>query len=100
LRDFQITRNGEPIQEIELKARLNAGIDIEGIPGLIPRFHEKEACDLANYQFFNSWRELEPEEREEIVAHYIARNLVESHKDDALNQKIERDRKQKPRTKG
>ncbi len=49
-----------------------------------------EACHKANYQYYGNWRELRPEERAVLVAHYYAGILIENHKQDALNQEMER----------
>jgi hypothetical protein len=93
-----VTRGGQPIQEIELKSRLQVDINAEDIPGLIPRFYVIEACNHANYRFHGNWNRLAPEEKEEIVAHYIMMNIIENNKNDIVAQEIERKKKKnKPR---
>lgn len=85
-----MTRNGLPIQEISLKSKLDTGIEIEDVPGMVPRFYEMSACNDANYRFYGDWQELSKEQREDIVAHFILRHIIDGHKDEVVSQEFER----------
>lgn len=92
---FRVLRNDQPIQEIQLKSKLNTGIEIKDFPGIIPRYYEIEACNEANYQYYGNWQELDTEQKATIVAHYYLRNLMESHKNEVVNDKIKKDQKKR-----
>lgn len=88
-------RNGQPIQDIRLKYKLETGIEFRDFPGIVPRFYEKEACDAANYRFYHDWQELDREQKAFIVAHYYMKTLIGGHKDEVVNDKIKKDAKKR-----
>jgi len=90
-----VTRNEEPIQEVRLRNKLETGIEIDDIPGMIPRYYEMEACRQANYEYFGSWQMLGKEEKEDLVAHFILRTMIESHKDEVVAQEMKKKQKKK-----
>lgn len=60
---------------------------------MISQFHEMMACKAANYRYFHDWQELTPQQKELLSAHYLAGILLDSHKDDAVNRAMEKQRK-------
>lgn len=88
-------RNGQPIQEIQLKYKLETGIEFKDFPGIVPRFYEVEACNAANYEYYGNWQELDRKQKAFLVGHYYTKMLVNGHKDDVVNAKIEKDQKKR-----
>lgn len=80
---FQITRNGNPITQVNLKHSINTGIDFGNWAGCIPLFQEIAACNAANYTYFHSWQELSTEQRAFIVAQHLLEVIVNNHQQDA-----------------
>jgi hypothetical protein len=88
-------RHGSPIQSLKLRFKLDTGIDIKELPGIIPTFYEMKACVAANYQFFDNWQELAEWQKAKLIALYFADNLVNGAKDDTVQEKIELDNKKR-----
>ena len=80
-----MSRNGEPIESIEIKDLVYTGIDMEPLlPGLVPLYEEREAAFYCNYSW-REWQQLEPYERAENVAHFRLKRLIDLHNADAMN---------------
>ena len=63
------------------------------MPGVIAEFHEISACHASNYRYFHEWQELEPEQKAKLIAHFLLRGVIESHKNDAQAEDIKRSAK-------
>jgi hypothetical protein len=74
---------------------MNTGIDIVSIPGIIPEFYEREACNKANYQFDTTWQDLTSIQKAEVVAHYLLRNQIDNHIQDTQIAESKRKSKKK-----
>lgn len=91
-------RNNEPIQNVNLKYRLATGIEVKDFPGIVPKLYEINACHAANYRYYSDWQQLESHEKATLIAHYYTNILLDSHKSEAMNDKMKKD--QKKRSKG
>lgn len=88
-------RNNREIWKLNLKRRVEAGIDVNPIPGLFPEFYERSACNAANYQFDTSWQELTLQQKADHIAHYILGMLIQSHAEEAQADQMEREQRKK-----
>lgn len=82
-------RNGTPLREIKLKT-IDTGISFEDVPGIIPLYHEIDACKAANYQYYGNWQELSGQERATLIAHYYVKSMIEQNVSDAQQKAAER----------
>lgn len=90
-----MTRHGRPIQNIQLKYKLDTGIEIKEVPGIVPSFYEIKACNAANYEYYGSWQELEDWQKAKLIGHYFLDNLINGAKDDTVQDKIKLDQKKR-----
>jgi len=44
---------------------------------------EIEACNWSNYRYFHEWQELNPRQKEFLIAGYITVQLIKQHQQDA-----------------
>ncbi len=54
---------------------------------MVPLFEEMEACRFSGYTW-RHWRALDPMERAAGVAHHRVHHLVETHKEDAVAERV------------
>lgn len=90
---FGIKRHGEPIYQIQIKNKFSTGIEVDGLPGVVPEFYEIRACNAANYRYYHDWQELDQEQKSVLIGHYYGTVLIDAHKDDAVSQKMKHDQK-------
>lgn len=83
-----MTRHETPILEYPLARRVNTGISIQAMPGVVPEYEEREAAVFAHYNW-SDWCSLDWTERANAVAHYRLHSLIESH----VNEAVERAQK-------
>jgi len=83
-----VTRNGVPIYKIKLKDAYQTGIEVDRIPGLVPEFYERQACNKANYCFDTTWQNLSMPQKASHIAQYTLENLLERHHMDAQTRHI------------
>lgn len=89
---FGVTRNGEPIQNVEVRDTVDPGISYDPLlPGLVPLFEEREAAVFSHYNWIE-WQELPVGERAMAVAHLRLRKLIDLHGSDAVQRDAERRR--------
>lgn len=81
-----------PIQDYYLK-RLRTGITIDHLPGCIPVYYEVEACQKANYTYWDTWQALSVEQQTWVIAKYLLDNYVQSNQADAQNKEIDKERR-------
>lgn len=84
-----------PIEDAPLKYKIDSGIEVESYFGLVPLYYEMLACQEAGYTYFLSWQELTLRERALHVAHFIVKNLVSKHSEDASAREMEKRSKRK-----
>lgn len=82
-------RNGLRIREIRLKT-VDTGISFNDLPGIVPLYHEIEACNAANYRFYDDWQDLSGKQRATLIAHYYVKNMIEQNVSDAQQKAAER----------
>jgi len=82
-------RNGVPIREHFLKQKVNSGITVDSLPGIVSEYESREACTFCNYNYMQ-WLELDSIERAFCVAQYRIHNLIEAHVSDAADKESER----------
>jgi hypothetical protein len=87
---FQITRFGKPISEVPLSNLIQTSIEFEHVPGCVPTFLEVEACNTANYTYWDTWQKLSADQQAFHIAHLIAERWVNSHKSDAENRAMKK----------
>ena len=81
---FRVKLYGNNIIDVKPRYVLRTGITIEPtIPGIVPLLYEMEACDRANYQYFDSWQTLNREEKVMIVAKHMIQGQLSTHQEDA-----------------
>jgi hypothetical protein len=73
---------------VKVKQTIRTGIDIDSPLGLVPLYHEVNACNEANYQYDTTWQELSRSERAFHVARYYVKILVDNHQQDAQNEHL------------
>jgi hypothetical protein len=49
-----------------------------------------DACNAANYEFFDSWQRLTQDQKAEVIAQYILSHLIESHAQDEQIRQMEK----------
>lgn len=64
---------------------------------MIAHYFVLEACHAANYRYYHDWQELTPTERAVLVAHYLQKQQVQSHQQDAEITHSERQQRKKGR---
>ena len=69
------------------------------MPGLVPQIEEREACRFSGYNW-KEWQGLPYDERVESVAYFRVKRRIEMNQDDAREQKVKRDMRKKPKSKG
>jgi hypothetical protein len=80
---FLISRNNKHIYDVGLSNQINTGIRFYEIPGCVPIYLEVQACNAANYQYFDTWQELTPQQRSFLIAHFLSVRTVENNIRDA-----------------
>jgi hypothetical protein len=79
--------------DVSVYHKIDTGIVVKDSPGIVPLFHEIEACNAANHSFFGSWQKLSRRERVVLVTHYFISRSIEGHKNDANIKKMKRDQR-------
>ena len=62
---------------------IQTGIEFESIPGCVPTYLVVQVATKYQYEYFGNWQDLLPEQQAFFIAHHIAENYVENHKNDA-----------------
>lgn len=76
-----------------MRHRLDIGLGYGGIPGLLPENTVIAACNKANYRYYHDWQELTREQQGVIVAEYYMEQAIEGHKNAAINELIEKNKR-------
>lgn len=92
-------KKGKPIQKVEFKYRIDTGIEVEDLPGMVPKYYEMEACNAEGYVFYGNWQTLTSVQRAEVVAHHYLKFYMEGHREEAATLASEK-AQQKAKAKG
>lgn len=87
-----MTRNGEPIQNLQLRRKVNSGIAIESAFGVVSEFEEREASVFCHYNW-TQWMRLPHWEKAACIAHYRLHLMIDAHVSDAVDRASKRTRK-------
>ena len=79
-----------PIANHPLMATINTGIELDHLPGCIPVYYEVEACNAANYKYYDDWQELKVSQRHFLIAHYYMTKTIAAHQSDAEYREMKR----------
>lgn len=83
-------RHNTPIEDFYLPTKVNTGIEVEWLPGLIPLNDEIAACSRANYCYWDSWQDLTERQKARLIAEYYLQILITSNVEDAKARAVEK----------
>lgn len=90
---FGVTRNGEPIEAVPPRRRVDTGIaydDVRREFGWISEYEERSVAHEYHYRW-DEWSALPVKERAAIVAHSRIHSLVEVHANESVREQQRRD---------
>jgi hypothetical protein len=88
-----VTRNGEPIEAIAPRRRVDTGIaydDVRRELGWISEYEERDVAQAYNYRW-DEWLATPVIEREAAVAHSRIHSLIQLHANEAVAEQQKRD---------
>lgn len=78
-----------------MKHKIESGIEIQSIPGIVPKFYEVDTSLLTGYKYPEEWEALPRTVRSDLLAYYYLSKMLEGHKEEARADEIRKDQKKR-----
>lgn len=82
-----MTKNGLPLEQFELPERIDTGIEIRSLDGVVPEFECREAAKFSGYTY-SEWRTIHYMERAAAIAFFRLHYKIEAFNSKAIENRM------------
>lgn len=74
-----------------LHDQINVGVSVgHTLLGLVPEYHVISAATKYGYTYHGTWQGLTWQQQAQLVAHFFAQRLIDTHTQDAINYEMQK----------